>query len=274
MEEELTGLGVQDNIHIEVTKLKKQVRNMPNWKIPGPDGVQGHWIKNWSNLHGNIALQLDRYLQENNVPSWMVTGKTLLCVKELEKGNAVANLRPITCLALLWKLLTGILAEEFYEHPEQANKMIVKNCKKRLTLLAVAWVDYRKAYDMVPHSWIEKCMNMFGVTVNVRSFISESMKHWNTELNAGQSRLGNVKIKRGIFQGDSLSPLLFVMTMIPLTLVLRKTNIFYEVRKKRKRINHLLFMDDLKLFAKNVDQIDSLVNTERIFSGDIKMEFG
>ena len=72
--------------------------------------------------------------------------------------------------------------------------MIVKNCKKRLTSLAVAWIDYHKA--LAPHSWIEKCMNMFEVAVNVRSFISESMKHWNTELSAGQSRLGNVKIKR------------------------------------------------------------------------------
>ena len=209
-------------------------------------------------------------------------------MKELEKGNAVANFRPITCLPLLWKLLTGILAEELYEHLEQANilpweqkgsrkgsqgtkdqllidKIIVKNCKKRLTSLAVAWIDYRKAYDMVRHSWIEKCMNMFRVAVNVRSFISESMKHWNTELNAGQSRHGNVKKKRGIFQGDSLSSLLFVMTMIPLTLMLRKTNVFYEVRKKGKRINHLLFMDELQLLAKNVDQIDSLVNTVRIF---------
>ena len=33
-------------------------------------------------------------------------------------------------------------------------------------------------------------------------------------------------------------------------------------------------MDDLKLFAKNEDQIDSLVNTVRIFSENIKMEFG
>ena len=142
--------------------------------------------------------------------------------------------------------------------------MIVKNLKKRLTSLGVAWIEYCKAYDMVPHSWIEKCMNMFGIAVNVRSFISQSMKHWNTELNASPSRLGNVKINRGILQGNSLSPLLFVMTMIPLTLLLRKTKIFYEVSKKGKRINHLLFMDDLKLFAKNVDQIDSLVNTVRI----------
>ena len=200
VDEELKGLGVPDNIHIEVTKLKKQVRKIPNRKSPGPDGVQGYCIKNLSNLHGNIALQLDRCLQENNMLSWMVTGKTLLCVKELEKGNAVANFRPITRLPLLWKLLTGILAEELYEHLEQANilpqeqkgcrkgsrgtkdqllidKMIVKNSKKCLTSLAVAWIDHRKAYDMVPHSWIEKCMNMFGVAVNVRSFISESMEH-------------------------------------------------------------------------------------------------
>ena len=175
----------------------------------------------------------------------------------------------------------NILSKQKYYHgnkrdaeKEAEEQKIVKDCKKRLTSLAVAWIEYRKPYDMVPHSWIEKCMNMFGVAVNVRSFISKSMKRWNTELNAGQSRLESVKIKRGIFQGDSLSPFLFVMTIIPLTLMLRKTNIFYEVRKKGERINHLLFMNDLKLFAKNVDQIDSLVNTVGIFSEDIKMEFG
>ena len=33
-------------------------------------------------------------------------------------------------------------------------------------------------------------------------------------------------------------------------------------------------MNDLKLFAKNEDQIDSLVNTVKKFSEDIKIEFG
>ena len=47
---------------------------------------------------------------------------------------------------------------------------------------------------------------------------------------------------------------------------------FYELKKGGKKINHL-FMDDLKLFAKNEDQIDNLVNKVRIFSEDIKMEF-
>ena len=39
-------------------------------------------------------------------------------------------------------------------------------------------------------------------------------------------------------------------------------------------INHLLFMDDLKLYGANKDQLDSLIQVVRIFSQDIKMSFG
>ena len=56
-------------------------------------------------------------------------------------------------------------------------------------------------------------------------------------------------IRRGIFQGDSLSPLLFVISLIPLSLILRKCNAQYTLGKDKPSINHLLFMDDLKLYA-------------------------
>ena len=57
-------------------------------------------------------------------------------------------------------------------------------------------------------------------------------------------------------------------------MVLRQTKTSYKLKNRGKKINHLLFMDDLKLFAKNEDQIDNLVNAVRVFSEDIKMEFG
>ena len=57
---------------------------MPNWNSPGPDGVQGYWIKNLSTFHNSIALQLDRCPKDNNFPKWMVTGKTLLGIKEIQ----------------------------------------------------------------------------------------------------------------------------------------------------------------------------------------------
>ena len=64
----------------------------------------------------------------------------------------------------------------------------------------------------------------------------------------------------GIFQGDSLSPLLFVLCMSPLTLILRKSTAGYNLAKEFQ-LNHFLFMDDLKLYGKCEGQIDSLVQT-------------
>ena len=36
--------------------------------------------------------------------------------------------------------------------------MILENCKNRHTNLSIAWIDYKNAFDNVPHSWIEKCL--------------------------------------------------------------------------------------------------------------------
>ena len=138
----------------------------------------------------------------------------------------------------------------------------------------MAWIDYRRAYDMVPHSWIGECLEMFGIAVNVRQFLLSSKKKWKTELTSRGQQLGVVNIKRGIFQGDSLSPLLFVVYMVPLSLVLRRSKGGYEWRGREFKINHLLFMDDPTLFGKSYKQIDSLVQTVHTFSIDIGMEFG
>ena len=83
----------------------------------------------------------------------------------------------------------------------------------------MAWIDYKKAYDMVPHSWILKCLEMVGAAKNIISTISNSMVNWKTVLTSGGTVLGQVDIKRGIFQGDSLSPLLSIVIVLPLTLV-------------------------------------------------------
>ena len=154
------------------------------------------------------------------------------------------------------------------------DKAILKNSRRRLTNLSTAWIDYKKACDMVPHSWILKCLEMVGAAKKMISIVSNSMVNWKTVLTSGGMTLGKVDIRRGVFQGDSLSPLLFIMIMLPLTLVLRKMRAGYKLAKDMKPINHLLFMDDLKLYGASKDQLDSLVQVVRIFLQDIKMSFG
>ena len=90
---------------------------------------------------------------------------------------------------------------------------------------------------------------MFGVPESIQSLLVNSMEKWKVMLCSGNSELGEVKIKRGIFQGDSLSPLVFVLAFIPLSLILRKTKAAYEFSESKEKINHLLFMDDLKLYS-------------------------
>ena len=52
------------------------------------------------------------------------------------------------------------------------DKTVLKDYKKRHTSLSMAWIDYRKAYDLVPHSWVNECMKMFGIAVwNFKLFL-------------------------------------------------------------------------------------------------------
>ena len=90
----------------------------------------------------------------------------------------------------------------------------------------MAWIDYKKAYDMVPHSWITECLDLFGVAENIKTLLVNSMEKWRVMLCTGNYGLGEIHIKRGIFQGDSLSAFVFVLALIPLNLILRLI-IFY-----------------------------------------------
>ena len=213
---------------------------MPNWKSPGKDGVQGYWIKNLSNLHEQIVGQANKILMgDDSLPAWMTHGRTVLCQKDQLKGNSVKNYRQITCLPLMWKFLTVVKAEEMYDYLEQEKllpeeqtgcrrgsrgtkdqlligKPVLKDCKKTHTNLSMAWIDYKSAYDFVSHSWINECMELFGIEDNVRNFLEKSIEQWKLSLTSNGEDLGEVDVKRGIFQRDSLSPLLFVLSMVPL----------------------------------------------------------
>ena len=62
--------------------------------------------------------------------------------------------------------------------------------------------------------------------------------------------------------------------MIPLTLLLRRERLGYQLGEERRLINHLLFMDDLKLYARDKEDLEKLLDVMRVYSLDIRMEFG
>ena len=53
----------------------------------------------------------------------------------------------------------------------------------------MAWIDYKKGYDMVPHSRIKECLDLFRVAENNKTLLVNSMKKWRVMLCAGNSDL-------------------------------------------------------------------------------------
>ena len=99
--------------------------------------------------------------------------------------------------------------------------------KTRQKKLAMAWIDYKQTYDMIPQSWMIQCLKISGEVIKL---IENTMKNWRVELTAGGKFLTEVKIQREIFQGDTPSPLLFVTAMI-----LRKSTGGYEHHKSQEK---------------------------------------
>ena len=66
---------------------------------------------------------------------------------------------------------------------------------------------------------------------------------------------------------------MFVLVLIPLSLILGKAQAACEFSGSKKRINHLSFMDNLKLYSRSEKELDLLVLTIHVFTQDIEMEF-
>ena len=109
-------------------------------------------------------------------------------------------------------------------------------------------------------------LKIFGEVID---FIEETMKNGRVILAAGGRSFAEVKIQRGILQGDTQSPLLFVIMMMPLNHILRKYTGGYELHKSQEKINHLIYMDNIKLFAKNEKELETFIQTVNIYSQDI-----
>ena len=128
---------------------------------------------------------------------------------------------------------------------------ILNESKTRRKNLAMALIDYKKAYDMIPQSWIINCLKMYIISEEVINLFEKTIKTWRVELTAGGQSFVETKIQRGIFHGNALSLLQFIIAMMPLQHILRKCTAGNKLTKSQEKINHLMYMDDIKLFANN-----------------------
>ena len=130
----------------------------------------------------------------------------------------------------------------------------------------MALIDDKKADDMVPQNLIIICLKMYKISHEVINFIEKPVKTWKMELTAGGRSLAEAKIQRVIFQGDAIAVLLIIIAMILLNHLLRKCTAGYKLSRSEEKINHLLYMDDIKQLGKIKKELETLILAIRIYS--------
>ena len=120
------------------------------------------------------------------------------------------------------------------------------------------WIDYKKAYDSIPHQWMLEVLNLYKINKTIQKFITTMIPQWRTTANLpsadGFINTDPIYFKRGIFQGDSLSPLLFCLSLIPISSILRRNQIGYSI--ENTKVSNLLYIDDLKIYAKGEEEME------------------
>ena len=281
--------------------LNKIFNNAANNKAPGCDRIVMYWLKKLTSTHGyflNILISLNR--NEIQMPLWLSTTRTALLPKNSET-NRPENYRPIALQNSTYKIYTSILNSFLEDHCgvnnilgiEQAaakkgpwgctdqlliNKAIMEEVKSKRRNLVCVWLDYKKAFDSVPHDWLIKALYLAKIPLETVIAIEALTKTWTTQtgLLAKNTTIeaDSIDYQRGILQSDGLSVILFALSINPVSFLPRKME-GYELGETIKLIiNHLLFVDDLKLYSRTLDQMKKLLDIITTFTNDIGMIFG
>ena len=289
------------NYRITNSIVLKVVKKLQLKKAPGPDMIGGFWYKKLSSYIPYLSNLFNQSLENNlELPQWLAKARTVLTPKNNDTANP-KNYRPIACLNFMYKVYTGCINLFLCDHCETnnivtdsqnggkrnvwgtteqllLNKIVQKEAKSRKRNLITVWLDYKKAFDSVPHEWLLCALKLAKVPTNILNAIQNLTTIWSTNVTLQGLNdfimTDDIKYEKGIFQGDSLSVILFVLSVNPLSHLLKKLKGYAAGPDKSINVTHNFFVDDLKLFGSSQVNINKMLDLVTVFSKDIDMHFG
>ncbi|KAE9413357.1 hypothetical protein Angca_006214, partial [Angiostrongylus cantonensis] len=242
----------------------------------GPERIRSEHLKNLPPaLVSTLARLFRRYLSECKVPTQLKTSKTVLLFKKGDLHD-IGNYRPICLLSVVYKLFTRVILNRIdrklnegqpcqqagfrkgfstMDHIRTITRLIevLREYKRQL---CVTFIDLQKAFDS---NEIEAVMEAFGsqgvLTVFIK-ILRELYKNFTTKFSPFYNDI-NVDVKRGVRQGDTISPKLFTVTLQNVMRTLEWDNM--GVKIDGRQIHHLRFADDIVLTTTDIRQAERML---------------
>ena len=281
---------VPDNVCLESVSFSPQVISKAIRKIKpktssGPDGFPPILVKKVaSSLTFPLSEIFKSFMSVGKIPDVWRHG-IITPVYKSGVASDPGNYRPIALTSVFCKLMERVISAEILQYckrygliSEQQHGFLSKRSTVTNLLsghndwtsaisnhnsVAVAYIDFMKAFDSVCHKKLFTRLSSLGITGNLLDWIKNFLTDRQQCTRVGDKVSDTVKILSGVIQGSCLGPVLFVLYINSITRVLPDS------------VTCLLFADDIKIYTvikSDVDNVNLQNALDRITDWSVKWQ--
>ena len=291
--EDIPQISLEENTILSSQFSEKEVRDaifqMTNNKAPGPDGFPAEFYQEfWGLIKRDLLAMLEEF-HKGELPICNLNFGTITLLPKAKEVKQIQQYRPICLLNVSFKIFTKVIANKTavvaskIVRPSQTAFMSGRNILEGVVILhetlheikkkklngVVLKLDFEKAYDKVNCDFLQQTLKMKGFSRRWCEWIKNVVSKGNVNVKVNDDLGHYFQTKKGVRQGDSLSPFLFNLVADMLTILIARAKANGQFRGV---IPHLVegglsilqYADDTILFLEH--DLDEAVNLKLVLS--------
>ena len=216
---------------LSLTELTSALGNMSRNKSPGPDGLSAEFYSKFWNLLGPILLEvINSCYTDSDLCDSMKTSNTRLVFKKGDR-KSLKNWRPISLLNVDYKICSKALSSRLSSvlgkivTPDQTCSVPGRSISSNLVILRdkldyidrtdepgiLISLDQEKAFNRVDRSFLMNLLQHFGFGPSFCRWILTLYHGANMQVMVNGWLSRKIDLQRGVRQGDSFSPMLYIL---------------------------------------------------------------
>ncbi|KAK6735800.1 hypothetical protein RB195_018816 [Necator americanus] len=235
------------------SEIRHAIMSVRNRTAPGPDRIRPEHLKSLPPvLINTLARLFTRYLSECKVPKQWKTSNTVLLYKKGDPHD-IGNYRPICLLSVIYELFTRVILNRIEKILDEGQP-----CEQAGVQDAALSHLHRleKAFDSVETEAVVEALDNQGFPTQYIKVLRELNSNFTTEISPFYKNI-IIDVKRGVRQGDTISPKIFTATLENAMRKLEWDDM--GVKVNGRQLHHLRFADDIVLVTPSISQAERML---------------